>query len=89
MASASGLFSSQDFVIASVVNFGKDDIATILASFCFNKKKRKGKISLILDDKMKDIALSKILDELKWSRVEKYKKLAATSESKRLNSMKY
>ena len=40
MASASGLFSSQDFVIASVVNFGKDDIATILATFCFNKKKR-------------------------------------------------
>ena len=38
---------------------------------------------------MKDIALSKILDELKWSRVEKYKKLAATSESKRLNSMTY
>ena len=52
-------------------------------------KRKKRKISLILDDKMKDIALSKILDELKWSRVEKYKKLAATSESKRLNSMKY
>ena len=50
MASASGLFSSQDFVITSVVNFGKDDIATILATFCFNTKK--GKISLILDDKM-------------------------------------
>jgi hypothetical protein len=32
---------------------------------------------------------SLILDEIKWSRVEKYKKLDATSESKRLNSMSY
>ena len=75
MASASGLFSSQDFVITSVVNFGKDDIATILTTFCFNRKKGE-KISLILD-------------EIKWSRVEKYQKFAATSESKRLNSMTY
>ena len=43
----------------------------------------------VLTGKKEEKKIGLILDEIKWSRVEKCQKLAATSESKRLNSMTY